>query len=255
VGAASPRVPLRIREVRDPNDQALAGAYRLLQRAFTAGELVRRRDLREAMLERNRGILGEFNWHMFVAERGKVVVGVATISYVGELNVGMIGYLAVRPTERSTGVGLRLRARLLQAVRKDALRIRKRPLDALIGEVRVGNPWLRHLVSAHKALALDFPYWQPSINGTARPVRLVLYYQPTTRNRQSLGVNEVRRLLYVIWRRVYRIPRPMKEPTFRKMLTALHGRRRIGSQVLPGKVPQNGSARPSRAPRARAARA
>jgi hypothetical protein len=255
VGAAPRRKPLRIREVRDPNDKAVAGAYRLLKRAFTAGELVRRRDLREAMMERNRGILGEFNWHMFVAERGKVVVGVATISYVGELNVGMIGYLAVRPTERSTGVGLRLRATLLRAVRKDALRIRHRPLEALIGEVRVGNPWLRHLVSAHQALALDFPYWQPSIDGTASPVRLVLYYQPTARKRQSLGVIEVRRLLYVIWRRVYRIPRPMKDPTFRKMLKALHGRRRIGSQILPGKASENGSTLASRGPRARAPRA
>jgi len=248
------RAALRIREVRDPNDKALAGAYRLLRRAFTAGELVPRRDLREAMIERNRGILGEFNWHMFVAERGKVVVGVASISYVGELNVGMIGYLAVRATERSIGVGLRLRAKLLQAVRADALRIRKRPLNALLGEVRVGNPWLRHLVTAHDAIALDFPYWQPSIDGTTPPVRLVLYYQPITKQRQSLGVNEVRRLLYVLWRRVYRIPRPMKDPTFKRMLKALHGRRRIGSRRLPGMVPRKAPPRKSR-PRARSARA
>jgi GNAT superfamily N-acetyltransferase len=257
VKAGRRATPLRIREVRDPNDKALAGAYRLLQRAFTAGELVPRRDLREAMMERNRGILGEFNWHMFVAERGKVVVGVATISYVGELNIGMIGYLAVRPIERSTGLGLRLRAKLLQAVRRDALRIRHRPLEALVGEVRAGNPWLRHLVSVHQALALDFPYWQPSIDGTASPVRLVLYYQPTARERQSLGVSEVRRLLYVIWRRVYRVPRPMKNPTFRKMLKALHGRRLLGSQTMPGTGPVPRKVPPRRSPRpkARAARA
>lgn len=231
--AAPRRVPLRIREVRDPNDRALAGAYRLLRGAFTARELVRRRDIREAIIERNRGFLGDLNWHMLVAERGKTLVGVATVSYVGELNIAVIGYLAVRSTERSTGVGLRLRARLLQAVHKDALRIRKRPVDALLGEVRVDNPWLRHLVAVHGALALDFPYWQPSIDGKARPVRLVLYYQPVAQERQSLGVHEVRRLLYVIWRRIYRIPRPMKNRTFHRMLTALQGRRMIGSQLLP----------------------
>jgi hypothetical protein len=233
VRAAPRRAPLRIREVRDPNDRALAGAYRLLRGAFTARELVRRRDIREAIIERNRGFLGDLNWHMFVAERGKTLVGVATISYVGELNIAVIGYLAVRSTERATGVGLRLRARLLQAVHKDALRIRRRPVDALLGEVRAGNPWLRHLVGVHGALALDFPYWQPSIDGKARPVRLVLYYQPVAQERQSLGVNEVRRLLYVIWRRIYRIPRPMKNPTFQRMLKALQGRRMIGSVLLP----------------------
>lgn len=254
--AAKAKAP-RIREVRDPNDKALAGAYRLLRGAFTAQELVRRRDIREAIIERNRGFLGDLNWHMFVAERGSSVVGVATISYVGELNVAVIGYLAVRSSERSTGVGLRLRARLLQAVHKDALRIRRRPVDALLGEVRVGNPWLRHLVSVHRALALDFPYWQPSIDGKAPPVRLVLYYQPIAEERESLSVNEVRRLLYVIWRRIYRIPRPMKNPTFRKMLKALHGRRLIGSQTLPGTGPVPRKVPPRRSPRpkARAARA
>jgi hypothetical protein len=244
VGVAKRASPLRIREVRDPNDRALAGAYRLLRGAFSSRELVRRRDIREAIIERNRGFLGDLNWHMFVAERGKVLLGVATISYVGELNIGVVGYLAVRSTERSTGLGLRLRARLLQAVHKDALRIRKRPVDALIGEVRAGNPWLRHLVTAHGALALDFPYWQPSIDGKARPVRLVLYYQPLTKERASLSGNEVRRLLYVIWRRLYRIPRPMKDPTFLKMLTALQDRRLIGSRVPMGK----GKALPPTAP-------
>ena len=227
--------PLRIREVRDPNDRALAGAYRLLRAAFSSRELVRRRDIREAIIERNRGFLGDLNWHMLVAERGKMLVGVATISYVGELNIGVVGYLAVRSSERSTGLGLRLRARLLQSVHKDALRIRKRPVDALIGEVRAENPWLRHLVAVHRALALDFPYWQPSIDGKARPVRLVLYYQPIARERTDLSGNEVRRLLYVIWRRLYRIPRPMKDATFLKMLTALQGRRLIGSKMPVGR--------------------
>ena len=237
--------PLRIREVRDPNDRALAGAYRLLRAAFSSRELVRRRDIREAIIERNRGFLGDLNWHMLVAERGKILVGVATISYVGELNIGVVGYLAVRSSERSTGLGLRLRARLLQAVHKDALRIRKRPVDALIGEVRAENPWLRHLVVVHRALALDFPYWQPSIDGKARPVRLVLYYQPIARERTDLSGNEVRRLLYVIWRRLYRIPRPMKDATFLKMLTALQGRRLIGSKVPGGQ----GKTRPETPPR------
>ena len=102
---------LRIRQVRQPSDPALAGAYRLLRRAFSARELVRRRDLREMMTERNTGLLGDLNWHMVVAERGEQVVGVATISYMGNVNVGVVGYVAVRPGERSGGLGLKLRAR------------------------------------------------------------------------------------------------------------------------------------------------
>ncbi len=225
--------PLRFREIRHPDDPAIAGAYRLLRRVFSARELVRRRDLREAIVERNRGVLGDLNWHMIVAERAGVLVGVATVSYLGDLNVGMVGYLAVRAGERSGGVGLKLRAKLLRALHRDALRIRGRPVDALVGEVKAENPWLTHLVTVHEALALDFPYWQPSIDGRARPVPLVLYYQPIARERTSLGADEVRRLLYAIWRRLYRVPKPMKDPRFRRMLAAIQGRRRIGSR-LPG---------------------
>lgn len=220
---------LRIRQVRQPSDPALAGAYRLLRRAFSARELVRRRDLREMMTERNTGLLGDLNWHMVVAERGEQVVGVATISYMGNVNVGVVGYVAVRPGERSGGLGLKLRARLLRAANRDAVRIRHRPLDAIVGEVRPRNPWLAHLVEHFGAIPLDFRYWQPSIDGTARPVRLVLYYQPINRERSSLSAPEVRRLIYHIWRRLYRIPKPMKDPIFRRMLRSLAGRRRIGS--------------------------
>lgn len=240
---------LRFREIRRPDDPAIAAAYRLLRRVFSARELIRRRDLREAIVERNRGVLGDLNWHMIVAERAGVLIGVATVSYLGDLNVGMVGYLAVRAGERAGGVGLKLRAKLLHAVHRDALRIRGRPVDALVGEVKPGNPWLTHLVTDHAAIALDFPYWQPSIDGLARPVPLVLYYQPIGRERISLEADLVRRLLYAIWRRLYRVAKPMKDRRFRAMLSALQGRRTIGSRLRATPVKgASGRARRTRPP-------
>jgi hypothetical protein len=99
----------------------------------------------------------------------------------------------------------------------------------LVGEVRADNPWLRHLVAIERVIALDFPYRQPSLGGRAgASVPLVLYYHPLTRRRRSLPVGEVRRLLYALWRRPYRIGRPLSRPVFRRMLASLEGRRSVG---------------------------
>jgi len=48
------------------------------------------------------------------------------------------------------------------------------------------------------------------------------------RIRRRLPATVVRRLLYTVWRRVYRIARPMSDPAFRRMLRELSGRRWIG---------------------------
>jgi hypothetical protein len=113
------------------------------------------------------------------------------------------------------------------------VRIAGRPLEAIIGEVRPDNPWLRHLVRREQAIALDFPYFQPSLGRKKKDVALVLYYQPIARQRSSLSAAELRRLLYTMWRRSYRVARPLTKPVFRRMLDSLKGRRRIGQMRLP----------------------
>jgi GNAT superfamily N-acetyltransferase len=224
---------LRIREVVSPRDSAFRAAYRLLAGVFPRDELLPRRDWNATMREREQGLWTDLNWHVLIAERGRRLLGVATGSYVGNLNVGVIGYIAVGRRVRSQGVGPRLRRRLYAALARDARRIRARPLAALVGEVRADNPWLHHLVRRTGALALDFPYYQPSLRAQREPVPLVLYYQPLLRRRAWLPVGELRRILYTLWRRPYRVGRPLARPAFRRMLRALHGRRRIGARALP----------------------
>lgn len=222
----------RIREVRDGNDPALRTAYRLFQRVFERAEMVAFREWANSIRERNAGLWTDLNWHVFVAEDAGRVTGAASGTYVGNLNVGIIGYVAVRPGLRSRGLGPRLRLRLRDAFVGDAQRLRHRPLAALVGEVRLDNPWLRHLVRREEAIALDFPYVQPALRGQP-PLPLVLYYQPLLRPRRTLGTAELRRLLYTMWRRSYRIARPLSRPEFRAMLRAIASRRQIGQRVLP----------------------
>jgi hypothetical protein len=227
---AEPRAPrLRIREVRSVSDAALRSAHRLLTRIFPRAEMLPRSAWVHVIQERAAGVWTDLNWHLFVAERGRTV-GAATGTYLGNVNVGLIGYVAVGSGVRSLGIGPRLRWALRLAFERDARRLRGRPLKALVGEVRPDNPWLRRLVG-HGAIALDLPYFQPSLRRRDEDVPLVLYYQPLHGRRTSLSTPEVRRLLYTIWRRAYRIPRPLAHPTFRRMLRALGGRARIGQRT------------------------
>src|SRR5579884_3746325 len=120
--------PVRIRELHAPTDHAFDPAYRLLRRAFPPAELLPRRSWVHVLHEREAGVWTDLNWHLFVAERGRALIGAASGTYLGNVNVGLIGYIVVRGDVRSLGLGLRLRWALRLAFERDARRVRGRPL-------------------------------------------------------------------------------------------------------------------------------
>jgi GNAT superfamily N-acetyltransferase len=221
-----------IREVQDPTDPALAQAYRLLTTTFHRGERVLRREWVGSLQERRDGLLTDIAWHLIVAERSGRVVGFTSGTYLGNVNLGVIGYLAIAPEARAGGLGTRLRGRLRAAFAKDAERIARKPLTGILGEVSAENPWLRSLARRPEVLALDFPYYQPRLYDGDKPSPYVLYLESMSRPRDRLATPELRRILYTLWRRVYRIGRPLDRPVFRAMLRALEGRRSVGRRPL-----------------------
>jgi GNAT superfamily N-acetyltransferase len=223
---------LRIREITLGTDPDLRPAHRLLQASLPPGEVVALQDWRLSLAERAADLWSDQRWHLLVGLRRGRVVGMVSGSYLGSLNLGMIGYLAIHDSVRGEGLGPKLRNRLRARFERDAAQVRGRQLDALVGEVEPDNPWLRHLIRRLGAIALDLPYFQPSLHHADAPSALILYLQPLTAQRRSLPVAEVRVLLYAIWRRLYRIARPMQHREFRLMLRALTGRRRIGNRRL-----------------------
>jgi GNAT superfamily N-acetyltransferase len=230
------RLTLAIREILDRSDPAVAASHRLLKDNFHKEELVEQREWRHSLQESAAGLWTDIQWHLIVAELAgagrRGVVGVATGTYLGNVNLGIIGYLAVADRARGAGVGQRLRARLLTLFRRDARRLRGLRLAGVVGEVRKDNPWLRILGRKAGVLPLNFSYVQPRLRTGGRGVPLVLYYESLSGPRQRLSAAQVRRLLYTIWRRVYRIARPMARPGFRRMLHELSGRKWIGALPL-----------------------
>jgi large subunit ribosomal protein L17 len=68
-------------------------------------------------------------------------------------------------------------------------------------------------------------YFQPSLRRGQEPVPFVFYYEGVAKVRKTLEAKELSRLLYTIWRRVYRVARPMTSEAFRRMVKDLAGRR------------------------------
>jgi GNAT superfamily N-acetyltransferase len=218
-----------VREVVDPADPAVAKGHRLLRRIFPKVELVSCVEWSHSLRERQQRLWTDLRWHLVIAEAAGRVVGVATGTYLGNVNTGIIGYVAVARSARQLGIGPRLRAKLRSRFERDAQQIRCRPLQAVVGEGRSDNPWLRALLRTARVLALDLPYFQPQPRRRERPVPLVFYYESIGRARRRLSAATIRRLLYTIWRRLYRIGRPLSDPAFQRILRGLSKRRSVGA--------------------------
>lgn len=221
-----------IRAIVDPGDPALDGAYALLTTAFHRTERVKRREWVGSLREGASGLLTDVAWHLLVAEQDDVVVGLASGTYLGNVNVGVVGYLAIVSDVRGLGIGTRLRRRLRQYFERDARRLSNQKLGAIIGEVSESNPWIRVLQRREGVLLLDFTYYQPRLHDDHDASPFLLYYESLQQPRARLPVAELRRILYSIWRRVYRVSRPLDRPGFRSMLRSLQGRRSVGTRAL-----------------------
>ncbi len=223
---------ISIRELEEPGDPALLEAYAILEETFRRGERVALRDWIGSLTEKSSSVLTDLSWHLFVAEYNGKVVGLASGTYLGNVNIGVVGYLASTPEVRSKGTGTRLRKRLRKSFELDAQRIVSRPLEAVIGEVSANNPWLRSLARRPEVLVLDFPYFQPRLYEDDVPSPFVLYYESMQGARESIPVAELSKILYAVWRRIYRISRPLDQAVFRTMLASLEHRDSVGRRPL-----------------------
>lgn len=226
-----PAARISIEELDDHRSPLFRAAQRLYERVFPDKERIDRRYFAELLQEKRLGLLQPFNIHFLIARRGARVLGLATGSYLAVVNMGFVGYLAVAPATKGSRIGSRLRARLVRECRRDARAAGRGELAGVLGEVEARNPWLRHLVRSG-ALALDFPYRQPSLGEHTPDVPLVLYLQPLGEPVRSLSAARVRALLYAVYRRVYRVRFPLRDKAFRQMLRELSSLRRVRPVTL-----------------------
>ncbi|HSF17221.1 MAG TPA: GNAT family N-acetyltransferase [Vicinamibacteria bacterium] len=216
-----------IEEIESVRSPLFHASYALYRRVFPKDEQMPKRYFLEHLTEARLGLARPFNFHYLVASRGDKVVGFGCCTYMAVENVGFIDYLAVDLGEEGRGVGTAVRKRLVESLREDARDAGYDDLVAVLGEIQEDSPWLHRLLSTG-ASALDIEYYQPPLEDHKNPVPLVLYVEPVAEGFAELTVQQVSRILYALYRRLYRIPYPLQDPNFRCMLKQLKGREHVG---------------------------
>jgi GNAT superfamily N-acetyltransferase len=225
--SAEPQV-VEITDERDPRADA---ALELIEEMFAPRDRHPIGELRSELEERRLGLFSGYNFHLLAAVVGddERPAGTATGVYLGPgVNAGFITYLAVRREYRGRRIARLLRPRLIETFRADARRARRDELAWTLGEVRAGSPWLRRLVRTRGAIPFDLDYYHPGMPPDASEP-YVLYRQPVGDHRRDLPTGLVRRVLYAIYRRAYRVRYPLQRDSFMAMIGQLEGREAIGS--------------------------
>jgi ribosomal protein S18 acetylase RimI-like enzyme len=219
---------LTIVDVDDERTEAAAAAFDLIERTFDRRDRQPLEELRSEIAEKRIELHTTQEYHLLAAlDADGHVMGTITGLYLAGVNAGFVTYLAVESSSRRTGLGRRLRATLVERFRATAKRRRDEDLAWVLGEVRVTSPWLRRLVQNRGAVPFDLTYFHPGVRPPARPVH-ALYRQPVSDHRVELPAQLVRRILYAVYRRGYRVRYPLLHTGFLDMLGQIGDREMIG---------------------------
>ena len=217
-------------EVEDESDPVAREALALIRDAFPPHERQPLDQIAMEITEKRLGLLTSIDFHLFAAVSGSGrAQAVSAGVYLRGINAGFVTYLAVRPGQRGQQLGRRIRVRLVEAFRADAHAAGLDDLAWVVGEVRLHNPWLQRLVRDRAAIPFDLAYLHPGVRPDEEGEAWVLYRQPVGDARAELPADEVRKLLYAIWRRAYRVRWPLQRPGFLAMLAELEGRPVVGA--------------------------
>lgn len=220
---------VRIVEIRDEREPLADAALAVIADMFPSAERQPLAELRSEVAERRLGILSGYNFHLLTAlyEEETEPAGTIIGLYLDGVNAGFITYLAVRRQYRGRRLARLLRPQLIEAFRADARQSGHDELAWILGEVRAESPWLKRLVRTRGAIPFDLEYYHPGMT-LDPPERYILYRQPVGDHRRDLPVELVRRTLYAIYRRGYRVRYPLNREIFEVMMAQLDGRESVG---------------------------
>jgi GNAT superfamily N-acetyltransferase len=205
----------------DESSPLTEGALALIESTFDRPERQGIAQLRSEVEEKRLGLLYSYDFHLFgVADAEDHVLGTIVGAYLESVNCGFVTYLAVTPDARGDGIGEQLRARLVAAFRENARDAGYDDLDFVLGEVRSASPWLQKLIDGG-AIPFAIDYHHPGMTPGAGQPAYTLYREPISGTREELSPQQVRRMLYSIYRRVYRVRYPLERPGFRVMIDEL----------------------------------
>jgi len=222
----APAALVEVMDEREPLAEAalslIEGAFRRLDRQPTA-------ELRSEIAEKRLELLTALDFHLLVALSSEgEAMGTISGLYLEGVNAGFVTYLAVAPRFQGRRVAPALRTGLVQIFREDARRAGFPELDWVLGEVRRESRWLQRLLEKRGVHTFHLQYFHPGMTPGTPHDEYILYRQPVGDHRPELPVPLVRRILYAIYRRGYRVRYPLQRPGFQHMLEELEGRETVG---------------------------
>lgn len=220
---------VRIEEITDERTTLAHETLELIAAAFAPQDRHPLSELRSEIAEKRLGLLAGYDFHLFAAvQEPETPVAAVAGMYLAGVNAGFTAYVAVHPDARGRGVARVARGVLVEAFREDARRAGLPELAWVLGEVRLDSPWLRNLMRTRGAIPFDLTYYHPGmpLGGTSAPY--ALYREPIGDTRREIPADEVRRILYAVWRRGYRVRYPLERDTFVEMLEQLEDRDMVG---------------------------
>lgn len=223
-----PAGSLEIEEVRREDTSDAEAALALIEQSFSRADRHAPENLRSELEEKRRRLVPRNRAHLLVAKDGAEVVGTAYGTYLAAPNCGFVAYLAVHPDHRRKGIAPRLRAALVSRFGADARSTGREELAWIVGEVRRSSKWLTQVVKRRGAIPLDFEYYHPGIDPSGKHQPFVMYLEPIDDARRELPTLLVTRIVFSVYRMVYRIRYPLLHPNFRLMIEALEERETIG---------------------------
>lgn len=136
--------------------------------------------------------------------------------------VGLLSlpYTAVAAAFESQGVYRRLKLAMLERLRADA-RARNLPEPAgNLSEEAAGSAQYQRKVERGSAVVLPVPYASPAAQGLSE-TPLALTYEPLTAAPPPSSPEQLRAVVAAVYRGLYRIAEPERDPTFRRIIAAL----------------------------------
>lgn len=216
-------------EIVDERDPLAESSLGLIYDTFAPADRQPIGDMLSELAERRHGLFSSYNYHLLAAVQPGAEPPAGSIAgvYLGGVNAGFVMYLAVGRQHRGRRIARLLRERLVAGFREDARQAGYPDLAWVLGEVRIGSPWLKRLVRTRGAIPFDLDYYHPGMTPGASE-RYVLYRQPVADRREELPVALVRRIIYAIYRRAYRVRFPLQRPGFVAMVEQLQQKRQVG---------------------------
>ncbi|MEX2527634.1 MAG: GNAT family N-acetyltransferase [Gemmatimonadota bacterium] len=220
---------MEILEISDEREPLADAALELIGQAFSRPDRQPLSELRSEVAEKRMGLLAAMDFHLMAAVTSDgEVVGTAAGIYLEGVNAGFVTYLAVSPHFQGRRLGPSLRSALVRCLRRDARAAGHPDLAWALGEIEADSDWLTRLLQRRAAITFDLTYFHPGMNPESTTSAFILYRQPVGDEREVLPADEVRRILYSIYRRGYRVRYPLVHSGFQDMLLQLQDREWVG---------------------------